>query len=46
MDGVVERETRELEVAAEEDPTRRPVSDGSDVEFGDRRAGEALSGFD
>lgn len=46
VDGVVEGEARELQVDAKEDPTRRPVPDGSHVEFGDGNPGEALGGLD
>lgn len=46
MDRVVEWETWELEVNAEEDPTGGSVPDGPDMEFGDGWAGKGLSWLD
>lgn len=39
VDGLVERETRELDVASQEDPTRRPESHRTHMELRDWRAG-------
>lgn len=46
VDGVVERETRQLDVAAEENPARGSIPDGPDVELGDERAGQGLRRLD
>lgn len=46
VDGLVEGDAGEFEIDSEEDPTVRCQSDGSDVEVGDGRPGQVLSGSD